>query len=290
MYKIFNSAAALPQEWNNFCKGKNIYLAREFLQFMEKVNDCGQRYYAFYKDKKMNGCFMIFDAKFNIFTLNKFEFKTKVKFIYIPLSASDSGIIFGDDNSEMEEVLNCIKGMKIILNTEEHNLLKNFTQGYYLPICMLENRWTTFKDYLNDMRSHYRHRFNIALKKGKEIDFRILPDNQEFSEEMYLLYEQVFNHSTITLEKLTVDYFKYCDIAKIITLNINDKTEAFVQIIEDGDTLVFEFGGFNYATLHDYDLYHNMQLAIVRYAIEHNIKYINLGQLAYEVNSFFAVL
>jgi hypothetical protein len=282
MYKIFKRAADLPQEWDDFCQEKNIYMARNFLQFMELVNDCGQSYYAFYNHEKIGACFMIFDAKFNIFTLNKFEFKMKVKFVYIPLSASESGIIFGDDNSEMEEVLDKIKGMKIVLNTEEHNVLKNFTQGYYLPICMLENRWITFEDYLNDMRSHYRRRFTIALKKAKNIDFHILPDNTEFTDEMYGLYEQVFSHSTVTLEKLTVDYFKYCDIAKIICLNIDGKTEAFVQIIEDGDTLVFEFGGFNYAVLHDYDLYHNMQLAIVRYAIEHKIKHINLGQLAYD--------
>jgi hypothetical protein len=282
MYKKFNRAVELPEEWDVFCKDKNIYLAKHFLEFMERVNYCHQTYHAFYEGDKIYACFMIFDSKFNIFTLNKFDFKTNVKFVYIPLSASDSGIIFGEDNSEMACVLNEIKGMKVVLNVEEHNTLDNFTQGYYLPICMLENRWTNFEDYLNDMRSHYRRRFKIALKKGKNIEFSILKNNNEFSEQMYGLYEQVFSHSTVTLEKLTLDFFKYCDIAKIICLNVDGKTEAFVQIIEDGDTLVFEFGGFNYAVLHDYDLYHNMQLAIIRYAIEHGIKQINLGQLAYD--------
>ena len=48
MYKIINSASELPQEWNELCKN-NIYMSKEYLQFMEKVNYCNQSYHLFYK-------------------------------------------------------------------------------------------------------------------------------------------------------------------------------------------------------------------------------------------------
>ena len=91
---------------------------------------------------------------------------------------------------------------------------------------------------------------------------------------MYELYEQVFDHSEYTLEKLTAAFFRNT-IAKTILLNIDGKTEAFLQLIEDrqNNMLIFEFCGYNYAISHEYDIYYNMLAYIARYAIDHNFRY-----------------
>jgi hypothetical protein len=288
MYQVIKSAKDLPKEWDELCK-KNVYMSKHFLEYMEKVNYCNQSYHLFYKNKKLYSCFMMFEKKFNLFIFtDKYDIKVNMKFIYLPLSVTKPSIVFGKDKSEVEEALNKMKGIKILINTDEEDTLKNFTQGKYLPICTLENKWDSFDEYMNSLRAGYRRRYNQALKKGAKIKFDILKDNSEFTDEMYDLYEQVFNHSTYSLEKLNKEFFEN-DISKVITLSVNDKVEAIVQIIEDriNDTLIFEFGGYNYELAHEYDLYHNMLIEIVKYGIRNKFKYINLGQTAYDAKLKF---
>lgn len=287
MYKKVDKASSLPKEWDKLCEN-NIYMSRKFLSFMEKVNYCNQSYHLFYNEKnKLYSCFMMFERKFNLFIFTKYKINVPMKFVYLPLSVSHPSIIWNKDKDEVASVLNQMKGIKILINIGEENL-DNFSKGHYLPICILENKWKTFEEYLDSMRASYRRRINQALKKGADIKYEILKDNKDFSPEMYDLYEQVFNHSEYSLEKLTIDFFRN-EIAKTVLLKINGKTEAFIQLIEDrkNDMLIFEFTGYNYEIAHEYDIYYNMLAEITRYGIEHKFKYIQFGQTAYDAKLKF---
>lgn len=287
MYKKIEHAKDLPESWDKLCKN-NIYMSKHFLEFMEKVNYCNQSYHLFYKEEKLYSCFMMFERKFNLFIFtDKYKINCPMKFIYLPLSVSHPSIVFDEDKHEIEDVLNKMKGIKIIINVNEENL-KGFTKGHYLPICILENRWDTFDEYLKSMRSNYRRRINQALKKNKDIKYEFLSNNDNFTDEMYELYEQVFNHSQYSLEKLNADFFKN-DISKILLLKINNKVEAFIQIIEDrnNDMLIFEFCGYNYKIAKKYDIYHNMLIKMTEYAIENKFKYLQFGQTAYDAKLKF---
>lgn len=286
MYKRINKASDLPKEWDKLCKN-NIYMSRSFLKFMEEVNYCNQSYYLFYKKDKLYTGFMMFERKFNLFIFTKYKINLPMKFIYLPLSVSHPSIIWDKDKNEVNDVLNKMKGIKILINIQDEEL-EGFSKGHYLPICIINNRWNSFDEYLNSMRSSYRRRINLALKKGENIKYEILENNKDFTDEMYNLYEQVFNHSEYSLEKLTVDFFRN-DIAKTILLKIEDKVEAFIQIIEDrnNDMLIFEFCGYNYEIASDYDIYYNMIAEIVKYAIDNKFKYIQLGQTAYDAKLKF---
>lgn len=287
MYKRIENAKDLPKEWDKLCKN-NIYMSKKFMMFMEKVNYCNQSYHLFYKNNKLYTGFMMFERRFNLFIFtNKYKINLPMKFIYLPLSVSHPSIVWNEDKTELTKVLNSMKGIKIIINVDTEEL-DNFSKGHYLPICTLENKWNTFDEYLNSMRASYRRRINQALKKGKAITYELLPDNKDFTLEMYNLYEQVFNHSEYSLEKLTVDFFRN-DIAKTILLKINDKIEAFIQLIEDrnNDMLIFEFCGYNYEIAHDYDIYYNMLSEITKYAIDNKFKYVQFGQTAYDAKLKF---
>ena len=229
----------------------------------------------------------ITDEKFNLFIFTKYKINLPMKFIYLPLSVSHPSIIWDKDKKEVNDILNKMKGIKILINIQDEEL-EGFSKGHYLPICIINNRWNSFDEYLNSMRSSYRRRINLALKKGENIKYEILENNKDFTDEMYSLYEQVFNHSEYSLEKLTVDFFRN-DIAKTILLKIEDKVEAFIQIIEDrnNDMLIFEFCGYNYEIASDYDIYYNMIAEIVKYAIDNKFKYIQLGQTAYDAKLKF---
>lgn len=287
MYKRIESAKDLPKEWDKLCKN-NIYMSKKFMMFMEKVNYCNQSYHLFYKNNKLYTGFMMFERRFNLFIFtNKYKINLPMKFIYLPLSVSHPSIVWNEDKKELTKVLNSMKGIKIIINVDNEEL-DNFSKGHYLPICILENKWNTFDEYLNSMRASYRRRINQALKKGESITYELLKDNKDFTLEMYNLYEQVFNHSEYSLEKLTVDFFRN-DIAKTILLKINNKIEAFIQLIEDrnNDMLIFEFCGYNYEIAHDYDIYYNMLSKITKYAIDNKFKYVQFGQTAYDAKLKF---
>lgn len=287
MYKRIENAKDLPKEWDKLCKN-NIYMSKKFMMFMEKVNYCNQSYHLFYKNNKLYIGFMMFERRFNLFIFtNKYKINLPMKFIYLPLSVSHPSIVWNEDKTELTKVLNSMKGIKIIINVDTEEL-DNFSKGHYLPICTLENKWNTFDEYLNSMRASYRRRINQALKKGESIVYELLPDNKDFTLEMYNLYEQVFDHSEYSLEKLTVDFFRN-DIAKTILLKINDKIEAFIQLIEDrnNDMLIFEFCGYNYEIAHDYDIYYNMLSEITKYAIDNKFKYVQFGQTAYDAKLKF---
>lgn len=287
MYKRIENAKDLPKEWDKLCKN-NIYMSKKFMMFMEKVNYCNQSYHLFYKNNKLYTGLMMFERRFNLFIFtNKYKINLPMKFIYLPLSVSHPSIVWNEDKTELTKVLNSMKGIKIIINVDTEEL-DNFSKGHYLPICILENKWNTFDEYLNSMRASYRRRINQALKKGEAITYELLPDNKDFTLEMYNLYEQVFNHSEYSLEKLTVDFFRN-DIAKTILLKINNKIEAFIQLIEDrnNDMLIFEFCGYNYEIAHDYDIYYNMLSEITKYAIDNKFKYVQFGQTAYDAKLKF---
>ena len=286
MYKRIEHAEELPGEWDALCE-KNIYMSRSFMAFMERVNPCRQSYHLFYKGDRLYSCFMMFERWFNLFIFTKKKINVPMKFIYLPLSVSHPSIIWDEDKSEVEETLHKMRGIKIIINVDKEEL-KGFAKGHYLPICILENRWKSWDEYISSMRAPYRRRINQALEKGKAIEYVTLKDNREFTDEMYGLYEQVFDHSEYSLEKLTADFFRN-DIAKTILLNIGGKTEAFIQLIEDrkNDMLIFEFCGYDYAIAHDYDIYYNMLAKITGYAIENGFRYVQFGQTAYDAKMKF---
>lgn len=286
MYKRIERAADLPAEWDKLCE-KNIYMSRSFMEFMEAANACNQSYHLFYRDGKLYSCFMMFERKFNLFIFTKYKINVPMKFIYLPLSVSHPSIIWDCDMGEVGKVLRKMKGIKIIINVDKEEL-DGFAKGHYLPICVLKNRWNTWDEYIGSMRASYRRRINLALKKGKDITYRLLEDNRDFTDEMYGLYEQVFNHSEYSLEKLTAEFFRN-DISKTVLLEIDGKTEAFVQLIEDSanDMLIFEFCGYNYDIAHKYDIYYNMLAQIVKYAIDHKFKYVQFGQTAYDAKMKF---
>lgn len=286
MYQRIDRAKDLPAEWDTLCE-KNIYLSRAFMDFMERVNPCNQSYHLFYRDGKLYSGFMMFERKFNLFIFTKYKVNLPMKFVYLPLSVSHPSIVWSEDKTEVDRVLRRMKGIKIIINVDKEEL-EGFSKGHYLPICVLEIRWRTWDEYIGSMRANYRRRIQKALEKGRAIRYRLLEDNKAFTDEMYGLYEQVFAHSEYSLEKLTADFFRN-DIAKTVLLDIDGRTEAFLQLIEDreNDMLIFEFCGYNYEIAHTYDIYYNMLAEIVRYAIEHGFRYVQFGQTAYDAKMKF---
>ena len=63
---------------------------------------------------------------------------------------------------------------------------------------------------------------------------------------------------------------------------MNNETIAFLQLVAKGEELIFLLGGFHRSYNERLDLYYNLLLKLVDYAIEKGYKYLDLGQTAEE--------
>ena len=165
--------------------------------------------------------------------------------------------------------------------------------GETLPTCVLDlhANHTSLDGYVNSLRSPYRRRIRLALKRCGEIEIlheEITKEKNEIPEhDLYPLYLNTYNKSEYKLECLTKAFFDKCEGHRIVFLK-EEKPVGFVLLHEDGEKLSFLFCGMDYetfkengnekTTLTNADLYFCMLLHIVEYAIERGCKTIDFGQ------------
>lgn len=277
MWKIYKRVEELPPAWDRLV-GENIFLIRPVLAKLEKLNPCQQAYHL---DTAREIALVTYKLKLDIFTFaKKITLKIPVNIVGTPLSVAQAGYALGE-KARAEDLVQYIRGLKgfyLILNSEDQ---LNLAQGDTLSTCKLKIRWQCFEEYLQAMRSHYRYRTKKALNKFKEVKIKELEDNKSFDQAMYKLYLDVYEHSEAKLEKLSIDFFRDFP-SRIIKFTLNNETIAFVQLVEKGDDLIFLLGGFNRQYNQRLDLYFNILLRVVDYAIKNGYKSLDLGQTAEE--------
>ena len=205
MIEIFTyeSIKQAPKEWDALV-GDNIYMTTRFLSFMESVENCHQRYYAIYKDGQLDTVFMTYKRKhYNLGMFTKINLYQDMTFIYVPLSVTRPGIVYNQCLQQALDFIKKMKGPKILLNLEDMHL-KGFAKGLTCPKCIFTNRFSSFEDYLNSLRSNYRRRYRQALSKSQDLTLTYLENNADFPEEAYQCYLQVYNKSRIKIEKLPI--------------------------------------------------------------------------------------
>ena len=278
--KQFDSILKVPDSWDSVI-GDNLYMSKDFLSFMESVDKCNQKYYMLFDAGKLDTVFMSYvRKKYNLAMFTKFNLYQKMTMIYVPLSVTRPGIAYGKHLDKAMDFIKTIKGPKMLLNIGDVDP-RGYAKGLTCPKCILTNRFSSFEDYLNSLRSNYRYRYNKCFKKSLPLKLEYLEDNKNFTEEMYKCYLQVYNKSKIRVEKLPIDFFrgKYF---KIFVLKNEDKVVGFGQMLENGTELIFEFVGVDYEYNDTYDTYHRILLEIVKYGIEHKFETIDFGQTADE--------
>lgn len=278
--KQFDSITKVPDEWDSII-GDNIYLSKEFLEFMERIDKCEQKYYMIYDDDVLDTIFMTYvRERYNPAMFTKFNLYQRMTMIYVPLSVTRPGIAYNKHLDKAMEFIKTIKGPKMLLNIEDVDP-QGFAKGLTCPKCILTNRFDSFDDYMSKLRSNYRYRYTKCFKKSAPLTIEYLENNEDFTEEMYECYLQVYNKSRAHVEKLPIEFFrgKYF---KIFVLKNEEKVLGFGQMLPNGTELVFEFVGVDYEYNNTYDTYHRILLEIVKYGIENKFETIDFGQTADE--------
>jgi len=259
--KSYLSARDLPEQWDEGLDG-NLYLRRDFLSFLEGVDDSEKSYHAF-MDKSGNLDTRLMLHKrggYNLTMFTNLKSSIDMNFIYFPLSVSRPAMVFGEaSRAETATFLKSIQGYKMILNAPEWYRLDGFARGLTCPRCVLDLSWDSFEAYLDALRSGYRRRYKKALEASAGLRLYWLDDNREFDERLYRLYLEVFENSKYKLERLTLPFFQG-DRFKIFVLADTEGPVGFVQLLENGPELIFEFVGFDHAKNREYDTYMRMLL------------------------------
>lgn len=277
MFEVYNSAANLPEIWDEIV-GENLFLRKEILKKLEEVNPCSQLYHLNPQEKI---ALVSYKLKLNLLTFTKyFSLSIPTNIIGLPMSVSKSGFAIQGQNNEdnLSQYINSLQGFYLVLNADQE--LKQ-AKGHTLPNCKLKIRWVSFDQYLASMRSHYRYRLKKAVKKFSGVQVDELADNSFFNEDMYQLYLNVYQRSNEKLEKLDISFFQNFP-AKILTFTLEGKAVAFVQLVENDRNLFFLFGGFEHSLNQKHDLYINMLLQIVDYGLQRGVKQIDFGQTTEE--------
>jgi len=279
MITVLEHAAELPAEWDEVV-GDNLYLRRDFLAFMETCEDCRQRYHLVWDAAgRLDTVFMTYVRDhYNLAMFTPRRYEVTMTFVYVPLSVTRPGIAWGSCRDEALAYIRGIRGYSMLLNLPPGDY-PGFATGLTCPKCILDVQWPTFDAYLAGLRSHYRNRYTKALRRSAGLRLRWLDDNSEFDESLYGLYEQVYDHSALKIEKLPISFFRG-PFFRILVLEDDEGPQGFVQFLPNDDELIFEFVGFNYATNRTYDTYLRLLLEIVRYGIDEGYSTIDFGQTA----------
>ncbi len=280
MFITYEQASNIPTSWDEI-NDNNPFLNKEYLSRLEKLNFCYQRYHLNEREKI---ALVSYRLKLNIFTFSRnLSFKIPVNIIGIPMSVSKKGYHIKNPTqiNKLNNYIKSLNGFYVILNANDNF---NISKGNTLPTYRITIKWGSFVEYISCMRSSYRYRIKKAIKKFKDVEIKELSDNRSFDEKMYKLYCNVYENSSEKLEKLSIDFFKEFP-AKIIKFSVNNEVIAFVQLVENGEELIFLFGGFDHALNQSYDLYINILVKIIQYGIDEGFKYIDLGQTAEETKS-----
>lgn len=152
--------------------------------------------------------------------------------------------------------------------------------GFVLPL-----RWSTYSEYLADLRSAYRYRIRRAAQtldcQGIQID--VAPLAEVYDEEFHALYECVVARAPVVFERLTLAFFRelgraHSAAAPLLRFRRNGRVVGWVVMFFADGTAYDLFHGIDYEENRRSAIYHNQLAAVIQLAIERGARRLSLGQ------------
>lgn len=193
-------------------------------------------------------------------------------------------------------------------NTERAGLvvLKEFTSSYRrsllplkdrdfvklpsLPMASLDINYKNFDDYMAKRlsaatRKDLRRKFKASANASLKLD--VTTDISDVIDEIYPLYVNVYNRSTLHFEKLTKDYLlelsrRMPDRVRFFIWRTEGRIVAFNLCLVHGDSIYDQYIGLDYQVALDLHLYHYTFRDIVNWAISNGYKRYRTAGLNYD--------
>jgi predicted N-acyltransferase len=168
---------------------------------------------------------------------------------------------------------------------------RGFSMMPSMPMTRLDiAQYSSFDDYLNKAikakrRTEFRRKFKAAEQSGP-IELTVASNAEAAIDDMYVLYEQVYERSDLKFEKLTKSYFREIgqrmpDKARFFLWRQNGKLIAFSLCMIQGETLYGEYLGLDYSIALKLHLYFTVMRDIISWAIANGFKSIVSTSLGY---------
>ncbi len=166
-----------------------------------------------------------------------------------------------------------------------------FTMMPSMPMTRLDiSQFSSFDDYLSKAikakrRTEFRRKFKAAAQSSP-IELEVTQDADAAIDEIYALYEQVYQRSALQFEKLTTAYFREAgrrmpDKTRFFIWRQDGKIIAFSFCLIQGDTLYGEYLGLDYSIALDLHLYFYVMRDTISWAIANGFKSIVSTSLGY---------
>jgi hypothetical protein len=151
----------------------------------------------------------------------------------------------------------------------------------------------TLSDYIALFSKKYRNRAKAILKHLEEIEIRSLTieEVKKNNDQIFKLYEEVYNRAKFKLVKLPKNYFyefkkAFADKFEVKGFFHKGEMVAFTSSIDlNEDCLEAHYIGMHYELNKDLELYQNILYNFIDAALKQNKKVINLGRTAAEIKS-----
>ena len=170
-------------------------------------------------------------------------------------------------------------------------LSQGFSTMPSMPATRLDiSAYSSFDDYLSKAikakrRTEFRRKFKAA-EQSSPIELTVTSDAGAAIDDIYVLYEQVYERSKLKFEKLTKSYFREIgqrmpDKARFFLWHQDGKLIAFSLCMVQGETLYGEYLGLDYSIALELHLYFTVMRDIISWAIDNGFKSIISTSLGY---------
>ncbi len=281
-WTTLHHAANLPAEWDELASPYYI-LQRDFLTMLEEAHPCGQGYHLFYHEGRLDSILVSYQTRMNLGVYTPFEWYVNITILYVALPVACPGMVVGDKTrAQVDAFIRSLRGYCMVPNWRRDESLADMAIGPMNPSVSMQLPWRSFDQYLDSMHGYYRLRCHKALRRGKNLEFEFLQDNSQFDEYLYRYYLYVYEKSQVKLEQLPIAYFQ-SGIGRILLCKLQGRTIGFIQLFANGKELVGVVIGYDPGLNRELDLYHNLQLQGIKYAIESGFEVTEMGQTAEEM-------
>jgi len=161
-----------------------------------------------------------------------------------------------------------------------------------LPNVMLNIDYASFEDYMTRALSGgARRKLRLKLRAGDQaaqpIEMSVVDDIAPMVDEVYPLYLQTFNRSSLHFEKLTKEYFcalgqRMGDKNRFFVWRQNGKIVAFGSCLLQGDMIHAEYLGLDYTVALELHLYHYTFRDLISWGIANGYKRFHSSALNYD--------
>jgi hypothetical protein len=161
-----------------------------------------------------------------------------------------------------------------------------------LPNVMLDIDYASFEEYMTHALSGgARRKLRLKLRAGDQaaqpIEMSVVDDIAPIIDQVYPLYLQVYNRSSLHFEKLTKEYFcalghRMGDKNRFFVWRQSGKIVAFGSCLLQGDTIYAEYLGLDYTVALDLHLYHYTFRDLISWGIAHGYKRFHSSALNYD--------